>query len=118
MNSRFSVVRYMRIILLMMVSTSTNGDAAFVRITEKVLARILLTTNLVTVHNLIFQINSGMEPRAKRPESKIAEQHMKELYERFDNKQIDPQELLKELYLLSQMENKLEFYSLLIDYMA
>ncbi|CAF3506846.1 unnamed protein product [Rotaria socialis] len=60
----------------------------------------------------------GMEPRAKRPESKIAEQHMKELYERFDNKQIDPQELLKELYLLSQMENKLEFYSLLIDYMT
>ncbi|CAF4104091.1 unnamed protein product, partial [Rotaria magnacalcarata] len=29
-----------------MVSTSTNGDAAFVRITEKVLARILLITNL------------------------------------------------------------------------
>ncbi|CAF4406449.1 unnamed protein product [Rotaria socialis] len=64
------------------------------------------------------EVVTGMEPRAKRPESKIAEQHMKELYERFDNKQIDPQELLKELYLLSQMENKLEFYSLLIDYMA
>ena len=50
-----------------------------------------------TVHSLISQINSGMKPRAKRPKSKIAEQRMKELYERFDNKQIDPQELLKEL---------------------
>ncbi|CAF2107344.1 unnamed protein product, partial [Rotaria magnacalcarata] len=29
-----------------MVSTATNGDDDFVRITEKVLARILLTTNL------------------------------------------------------------------------
>ncbi|CAF4291238.1 unnamed protein product, partial [Rotaria magnacalcarata] len=29
-----------------MVSTATDGDGAFVRITEKVLARILLTTNL------------------------------------------------------------------------
>ncbi|CAM4829506.1 unnamed protein product [Rotaria magnacalcarata] len=28
------------------ISTTTNGEAAFVRITEKVLARILLTTNL------------------------------------------------------------------------
>ncbi|CAF3387300.1 unnamed protein product [Rotaria socialis] len=85
----------------------TNSDDTFIRF-----------SGTVTVHNLIFQINSGMEPRAKRPESKIPEQHMKELYERFDNKQIDPQELLKELYLLSQMENKLEFYSLLIDYMT
>ncbi|CAF4424172.1 unnamed protein product [Rotaria socialis] len=50
-----------------------------------------------TVHNLIFQINSGMKPRAKRPKSKIVEQRMKELYERFDNKQIDPQQLLKQL---------------------
>ncbi|CAF3304523.1 unnamed protein product, partial [Rotaria socialis] len=29
-----------------MVSTTTNGDAAFVRITDIVLARILLTTDL------------------------------------------------------------------------
>ncbi|CAF4277392.1 unnamed protein product, partial [Rotaria magnacalcarata] len=28
------------------VSKTTNGDAALVRITEKMLARILLTTNL------------------------------------------------------------------------
>ena len=38
-----------------------------------------------------------MKPRAKRPKSKIVEQRMKELYERFDNKQIDPQQLLKQL---------------------
>ncbi|CAF4668798.1 unnamed protein product [Rotaria sp. Silwood2] len=50
-----------------------------------------------TVHHLIFQINCGMKPRTKRPKSKIADQRMKELYERFDKKQIDPQELLKEL---------------------
>ncbi|CAF4928366.1 unnamed protein product, partial [Rotaria socialis] len=30
-----------------MVSTTTNGDAAFMRITDKALARILLTTDLV-----------------------------------------------------------------------
>jgi hypothetical protein len=39
---------------------------------------------------------------------------MKELYKRFDNKQIDRQELLKELSFLSQMENKLEFYSFIL----
>lgn len=50
-----------------------------------------------TVNHLIYQINSGMKPRTKRPKSRIAEQRMTELYERFDQKQIGPQELLKKL---------------------
>ena len=50
-----------------------------------------------TVHNLIFQINIAMKPRAKQPKYKIVEQHMKELYERFDNKEIHLQQLLKQL---------------------
>ena len=39
---------------------------------------------------------------------------MKELYERFDNKEIHPQQLLKQLSFLLQMENKLDFYSFLL----
>ena len=50
-----------------------------------------------TVHNLIFQINITMKPRAKRSKYKIVEQRMKELYERFDNKEIHPQQFFKQL---------------------
>ena len=50
-----------------------------------------------TVHNLIFQINIGMKPRAKQPQYEIVKQRMKELYERFGNKEIHPQQLLKQL---------------------
>lgn len=59
-----------------------------------------------TVHQLICQINSGMTLRTKRPKSKIADQRMKELYERFDKKHIDPQELLKQLSFLSLVESE------------
>ena len=38
-----------------------------------------------------------MKPRAKQPKYKIVEQCMKKLYERFDNKEIHPQQLLKQL---------------------
>ena len=55
-----------------------------------------------------------MKPRAKQPKYEIVEQHMKELYERFDKKEIHPQQLLKQLSSLLQMENKLESYSFLL----
>ncbi|CAF3518597.1 unnamed protein product [Rotaria socialis] len=38
--------------------------------------------------------SDGMKPCATHPKSKIAEQRMKESYERFDNKKIDPRESL------------------------
>ena len=38
-----------------------------------------------------------MKPRAKQPKCKIVKQHMKELYERFNNKEIRLQQLLKQL---------------------
>jgi hypothetical protein len=40
----------------------TNSDDTFIRF-----------SGTVTVHNVIFQINSGMKARAKGPKSKIAE---------------------------------------------
>ena len=55
-----------------------------------------------------------MKPRAKQPNYKIVQQHMKELYERFDNKEIHPQQLLKQLSFLLPMGNKLDFYSFLL----
>ena len=55
-----------------------------------------------------------MKPRAKQPKYKIVEQCMKKLYERFDNKEIHLQQLLKQLSFLLQMENKLEFHSFLL----
>ena len=55
-----------------------------------------------------------MKPRAKQFKYKIVEQCMKKLYQRFDNKEIHLQQLLKQLPFLLQMENKLEFYSFLL----
>ena len=55
-----------------------------------------------------------MKPRATQPKYKIVEQHMKELYERFHNKEIHLQRLSKQLSFLLQIENKLEFYSFLL----
>jgi hypothetical protein len=49
------------------------------------------------VHELIRQINSGMEPRTKRPHFRLAEQRIKELYDRFNDNQITPQYLLRRL---------------------
>ncbi|CAF1623485.1 unnamed protein product [Didymodactylos carnosus] len=50
-----------------------------------------------TVHDIIIQINSGMRPRTKRPKSRIVEQRMKELYDRFHNNQITVHDLLRRL---------------------
>jgi hypothetical protein len=52
-------------------------------------------TNII--HDLILQINSGMQPRSKRSQSKIAEQRIKELYDRFNNNKITAQDLLRGL---------------------
>ncbi|CAF4309143.1 unnamed protein product [Rotaria magnacalcarata] len=50
-----------------------------------------------TVHDLITQVNTGMQPRTKRLKSRIAEQRITELYNRFNNNQITPHDLLREL---------------------
>ena len=50
-----------------------------------------------TIHDLIQQINSGMPPRTKRSQTRIAEQRMKELYDRFNQNKITVQELLRSL---------------------
>ncbi|CAF1362499.1 unnamed protein product [Rotaria sordida] len=50
-----------------------------------------------TIHDLILQIDTGMQPRSKRSRSKIAEQRMKELYDRFNNNKITAQDLLRGL---------------------
>lgn len=50
-----------------------------------------------TVHDLITQVNCGMQPREKRSQSKIAERRIKELYNRFDHNQITADELLQKL---------------------
>ena len=48
-------------------------------------------------HDLITQVNTGMQPRTKRSNSRIAEQRITELYNRFNNNQIIPQDLLRGL---------------------
>ncbi len=50
-----------------------------------------------TVHSLITQINSGMCPRTKRLQTRIAQDRTKELYDRFNNNTITVQQLLEEL---------------------
>ena len=50
-----------------------------------------------TVHDLIRQINSGMRPREKKTQSKLVEQRVQELYNRFNNKKITVEFLLQEL---------------------
>ncbi len=50
-----------------------------------------------TVHDLICQINSGMRPREKKSQSKIVEQRVKELYNRFYDEKITIESLLREL---------------------
>ena len=47
-----------------------------------------------TVHDLIIQVKSGMQPRTKRSNSRIAENRMEELYNRFRNNRITVNELL------------------------
>jgi len=49
------------------------------------------------VHELIRQINSGMEPRTKGSQSRISEQQIKGLYDRFNSNQITGQDLLQGL---------------------
>ncbi|CAF3352145.1 unnamed protein product [Rotaria sp. Silwood1] len=56
-----------------------------------------LRKEINTIHDLIVQINTGMKPRSKRSQSKIAEQRMKELYDRFNNNKITAQDLLRGL---------------------
>ncbi len=62
-----------------------------------------------TVHSLITQINSGMYPRTKRRQTRIAQDRTKELYDRFKNNTITVQQLLEELSFLFQMINKIKF---------
>ena len=50
-----------------------------------------------TVHDLITQVNTGMGPRTKRSKSRIAEQRIAELYNRFNDNEITPQDLLRGL---------------------
>jgi len=50
-----------------------------------------------TVHNLISQINSGMAPREKKVQPKIAERRTKELYSRFNQGKITVEEFLHQL---------------------
>ena len=50
-----------------------------------------------TVHDLISQINSGMQPREKKTQSKLVQQRVKELYDRFQNKKITIESLSREL---------------------
>jgi hypothetical protein len=62
-----------------------------------------------TVHSLIIQINSGMGPRTKRLQTRIAQDRTDELYDRFNNNTITVQQLLEELSFLFQMNNKINF---------
>ena len=50
-----------------------------------------------TVHDLIAQIHSGMEPRLKRPKTRLAERRIDELYRRFAADRISARELLRGL---------------------
>ena len=50
-----------------------------------------------TVHQLIFQIEVGMEPRIKRTQSRLAEKRISELYARFNNETITAKDLLRGL---------------------
>ncbi len=51
---------------------------------------------MLTVDDFIAQIDSGMRPR-KKTQSKIVEREIKELYDRFNNKNIAVESLLLEL---------------------
>ena len=48
------------------------------------------------MHGIISQVNSGMQPRTKRSKNRLAEQRMKELYDRFQ-KAISIHDLLRGL---------------------
>ncbi len=50
-----------------------------------------------TIHDFVRQINSGMQPRTKQSESRIAEQRINELYDRFNNNKITAQYFLRGL---------------------
>ncbi|CAF1532431.1 unnamed protein product [Adineta ricciae] len=50
-----------------------------------------------TIHSLVVQIASGMQPQTKRSKSRIVQQRVKELYDRFDNGKISIHDLLHRL---------------------
>lgn len=50
-----------------------------------------------TVHSMINQINSGMPMRMKKTKSRISERRMKELYDRFHEKRMTIEDLLRGL---------------------
>ena len=52
-----------------------------------------------TIHDLISQIHSGMQPNSKRKMTNIVQRRMEELYERFNNRTISIEELLRGLSL-------------------
>ena len=52
-----------------------------------------------TIHDLIGQIHSGMQPTSKRKMTNIVQRRMEELYERFNNRTISIEELLRGLSL-------------------
>ena len=56
-----------------------------------------IKNEIQTVHDLISQINSGMRPREKKAQSKVVEQRVKELYQRFNDKKITVDNLLQGL---------------------
>ncbi|CAF0881500.1 unnamed protein product [Adineta ricciae] len=58
-----------------------------------------IRNEVCTTHDIIFQINSGMEPRIKRPKTRLAERRIEELYRRFEMDQITARELLRGLSL-------------------
>ena len=59
-----------------------------------------------TVHDMIRQINSGMQPRTKRSKTRIAERRIDELYDRFRNGRITERDLLRGLSLFAAQKNK------------
>jgi hypothetical protein len=58
-----------------------------------------LRTQVNTIHDLIIQINIEMGPRTKRSKVRLGEQWTKELYDRFNNNQINVKELFRGLSL-------------------
>lgn len=68
-----------------------------------------------TVHDLIAQIHSGMEPRLKRPKTRLAERRIDELYRRFAADRISARELLRGLSFFVA-HKKWKNFILLINY--
>ena len=60
---------------------------------------VLIRKEVDTIHDIIYQIHSGMLPRKKRAKTRIAGRLIDELYDRFEHNRITEHELLRELSL-------------------